>query len=235
MPPGEQDTPPCDLQTVQKPQARPWNREGMGLRAHAPILGMLWSGNQSKGRELPLTRLAAVEGEADNHVRSSRRLWTGQLSHSSVLKLDGGRMAGPRPASVLQVSGPGLRGGCGKMLPERLPPRSQRPSLWRLLRWLLQGCAEGPGRGQGGCQSAGGSSRGPSHRASRRPHPSRSACAMVWGLVVQEGRLVLQLDCDKGGCKGIPGLGGAPARTRTATGCVPDWSWLRNLMSECLV
>lgn len=123
MPPGEQDTPPCDLQTVQKPQARPWNREGMGLRAHAPILGMLWSGNQSKGRELPLTRLAAVEGEADNHVRSSRRLWTGQLSHSSALKLDGGRMAGPRPASVLQVSGPGLRGGCGKMLPERVPPQ----------------------------------------------------------------------------------------------------------------
>jgi len=83
------------------------------LDAHAPSLGMLWAGYQSK---LRLARLAAVEGKADNHVHSLGRLWTGQLSHSSALSLDGGSMAGPRPASVLQVSGPGLRGGCREML-----------------------------------------------------------------------------------------------------------------------
>lgn len=63
--------------------------------AHARSLGMLWGRYQSKGQELRLAWLAAVEGEADNHVRSLGRLWTGQLSHSSVLSLDGGRMAGP--------------------------------------------------------------------------------------------------------------------------------------------
>lgn len=85
----------------------------VSLDAHALSLGMLWAGYQS---ELRLARLAAVEGKADNHVHSLGRLWTGQLSHSSALCLDGGSMAGPRPASVLQVSGPGLRGGCREML-----------------------------------------------------------------------------------------------------------------------
>ena len=109
-------------------------------------------------------------------------------------------MAGPWPASVLQVSGPGLRGGCGEMLQGAFLSRSQRPALQlKRRRWLLQGCAGEPGRGRGGCQSAGGPSRGPAHRASRGPHPPRSACAMIWGLVLHEERLVLQLDCDKGG------------------------------------
>lgn len=62
----------------------------------------------------------------------------------------------------------------------------------------------------------------PQPRPPRLPRtpPPRSACARIWGLVVQQGRLVLHLDCDKGGCKGIPGLGSAPARTQTASGWV---------------
>lgn len=175
----------------------------MSLDAHAPSLGMLWAGYQS---ELRLARLAAVEGKADNHVHSLGRLWTGQLSHSSALSLDGGSMAGPRPASVLQVSGPGLRGGCREMLQgyDSLQV-SAACAATEEVAVATPGLCRRTGRGRGGgCQSAGGPSRGPTHRASRRPLPSRSACAMIWGLVLHEGRLVLQLDCDKGVWKGIP-------------------------------
>lgn len=98
---------------VQKLQVLPWIRGGVGqvsLGAHAP---MLWGDNQKQGG------LAALDprGGRGRRGRQPRAfiltLWTGKLSHSWALNLDEGRMAGPRSASLLQVSGPGLRGGCG--------------------------------------------------------------------------------------------------------------------------
>lgn len=130
----------------------------------------------------------------------------------------GAKSRGTQDASVLQVSRPGLRGGGGEMPRKLGPPRSPRPAL---LPPLLQSCA---GRRGGDKEVVSQQGTLPRPRPPRLPgpHPPRSACVMVWGLVLREGSLVLQLDCDKGGWKGIPGstrsVRSAPARTQAARG-----------------
>lgn len=166
------------------------------------------------------------------------RLWTGQLSHSSALSLDGGRMAGSWPASVLQVSGPGFRGGCGEMLQGHVSLQvSAACAAAEEASVVTPGLCRRTGRGRGGCQSAGGPSRGPAHRASHGPHPPCSACAMIWGRVLHEERLVLQLDCDKRLKRNprVDRFRSAPVRTQTSGGWVRTGPGSGNLTSESLI